>query len=91
MAVEGERTKYKAMLRYMARVVAKDAGKDADEVEAKLSPEWLNAMVSKAAARSCARCVVCRRVTARMPYCAITHPVIVCNVPLRYCARRNGR
>jgi hypothetical protein len=37
-----ERTKYKAMIRYMARTAA--AGGNPDEVEAKLSPEWLASM-----------------------------------------------
>lgn len=44
MAGEEERTKYKAMIRYMARTAAELQGKDADEVEAKINPDWLSSM-----------------------------------------------
>jgi hypothetical protein len=40
-AAEGERTKYKAMIRYNARFMAQQVGKDADAIEAELEPEWV--------------------------------------------------
>ncbi len=41
---EGERTKYKAMIRYNARQMATMVGKDADAIEAELEPEWVASM-----------------------------------------------
>ncbi len=43
-AAEGERTKYKAMIRYNARFMAQQVGKDADAIEAELEPEWVASM-----------------------------------------------
>jgi len=41
---EGERTKYKAMIRYMVRVAAEGMQKDPDAKEASLTPEYLSSM-----------------------------------------------
>ena len=41
---EGERTKYKAMIRYMARSAAEISGKNPDDVEGKLNADWVSSM-----------------------------------------------